>query len=136
MDGNHFRLGAFILTAFVVVSCSSVHRVDGWYPVAYDSGNRIEGKVIASTNDFDIISLDTVTSPDVAVIVGKLKSDKIDKWADATEKRIGKRIVFLFKDSVITAPTVNCRIESGSFSINSADKELISEIYSSLRKIK
>lgn len=39
---------------------------------------------------------------------------------------------FVYKDSVIMAPSVNCRIESGSFSINSFDKRLILEIYNSL----
>ena len=69
----------------------------------------------------------------MAIIEGRLKAEMIQKWADATESRIGKRIGFVFNDSVITAPTVNCRIESGSFSINSPDKALILEIYSSLK---
>ena len=69
----------------------------------------------------------------MAVIEGKLKVDKVQKWAEATENRIGKRIGFVFNDSVIMAPTVNCRIESGGFTINSPDKVLIIEIYKSGR---
>lgn len=40
---------------------------------------------------------------------------------------------FVFNDSVIMAPTINCRIESGSFTINSPDKVLMSKIYNTLK---
>ena len=69
----------------------------------------------------------------MAIIEGKLKADKVQKLADSTENRIGKRIGFVFNDSVIMAPTVNCRIESGSFTINSPDKTLMIEIYNTLK---
>ena len=69
----------------------------------------------------------------MAVIEGKLTADKVNEWADATEHRIGKKIGFVFNDSVIMAPTVNCRIESGSFTINSPDNTLMREIYNTLK---
>lgn len=116
--------------SIALIACSTNHRDNGWYPV--DNSNIIEGEAIATTANFEVVSLDTVTTPGVAFIQGKLKLDKVDTWTDATERRIGKRIGFVFNDSVIMAPTVNCRIESGSFSINSADKKLILEIYNSL----
>ena len=116
--------------SIALIACSTNHRDNGWYPV--DNSNIIEGDAIATTADFEVVSLDTVMTPGVAFIQGKLKQDKVDSWTDATERRIGKRIGFVFNDSVIMAPTVNCRIESGSFSINSPDKELILEIYNSL----
>lgn len=124
------------ITSFVILlgACSSAHRVNGWYPVADSPENKIEGKAIVTTKDFATVSLDTVTLPDIAIIEGKLKADKVQKWADATENRIGKRIGFVFNDSVIMAPTVNCRIESGCFSINSLDKALILEIYNSINE--
>lgn len=118
---------------FFLGACSSAHRVNGWYPVDAPE-NRIEGKAIVTTEDFDVVTLDTVSYTDIAVIEGKLKVDKVQKWADATESRIGKRIGFVFNDSVIMAPTVNCRIESGGFSINSSDKALIIEIYKSFKR--
>ena len=90
-----------------VKGCSAAHYVNGWYPVADFPENKIEGG---------------------------LKAEKIQKWADATEARIGKRIGFVFNDSVIMAPTVNCRIESGSFTINSPDKALMLEIYNALKE--
>lgn len=116
--------------SIALIACSTNHRDNGWYPV--DNSNIIEGEVIATTADFEVVSLDTVTTPGGAFIQGKLKQDKVDNWTDATGRRIGKRIGFVFNDSVIMAPTVNCRIESGSFSINSSDKKLILEIYNSL----
>ena len=53
------------------------------------------------------MSLDIVSIPDMAVIEGRLKAAMIQKWVDVTESRIGKRIGFVFNDSVIMAPTVN-----------------------------
>lgn len=116
--------------SIALIACSTNHRDNGWYPV--DNSNIIKGEAIATTADFEVVALDTVTTPGIAFIQGKLKQDKVDTWTDATERRIGKRIGFVFNDSVIMAPTVNCRIESGSFSINSSDKKLILEIYNSL----
>lgn len=116
--------------SIALTACSLNHRENGWYPV--DDANIIEGEAIATTADFEVVSLDTITTPGVAFIEGKLKQNKVDSWTDATERRIGKRIGFVFNDSVIMAPTVNCTIESGSFTINSPDKELILEIYNSL----
>ena len=127
------NLISVILIGLVLGACSSAHRVNGWYPVADSPENKIEGKAIVTIKDFETVSLDTVTSQDISVIEGKLKADKVQKWADATESRIGKRIGFVFNDSVIMAPTVNCRIESGDFSINSPDKALIIEIFNSLK---
>lgn len=127
------RLITSIIMCFFLGACSSAHRVNGWYPVDAPE-NRIEGKAIVTTEDFDVVTLDTVSYTDIAVIEGKLKVDKVQKWADATESRIGKRIGFVFNDSVIMAPTVNCRIESGGFSINSSDKALIIEIYKSFKR--
>ena len=92
----------------------------------------IEGNAIVTEKDFDVVILDTISFPDMAIIEGKMKAGKVKKWADATENRIGKRIGFVFNDSVIMAPTLNCRIESGRFTINSPDKVLILEIYKSL----
>ncbi|MDE6080017.1 MAG: hypothetical protein K2G35_08150 [Duncaniella sp.] len=127
---RHFNT---IFLCVLLGACSSAHRVNGWYPVADIPENKIEGKAIVTTKDFATVSLDTATSPDIAIIEGKLKADKMWKWADATESRIGKRIGFVFNDSVIMAPNINCRIESGSFTINSPDKVLMLEIYNALK---
>ena len=114
----------------------TVQKVNGWYPVADFPVNETEGKAFVTTKDFAEVFLDTVSFPDMAIIEGRLKAEKIQKWAEATESRIGKRIGFVFNDSVIMAPTVNCRIESGSFTINSPDKALMLKIYNSLKEHK
>ena len=124
------NLIALAITSLTLYACSTTHLDNGWYPV--DKSDSVEGEAIATTDDFEKVSLDTVTNPDISFIQGVLKQDKIPLWADETEQRIGKRIGFVYKDSVIMAPTINCRIESGSFSINSSDKQLIIEIYNSL----
>lgn len=125
---------AIFFTA-ILGACSSAHRVNGWYPVADIDipENKIEGNVIVTAKDFDVVNLDTVSFSDMAIIEGKLKAGKVKKWADATENRIGKRMGFVFNDSVIMAPTINCRIESGSFTINGPDKVLMSKIYNTLK---
>ena len=125
---------AIFFTA-ILGACSSAHRVNGWYPVADIDipENKIEGNVIVTAKDFDVVNLDTVSFSDMAIIEGKLKAGKVKKWADATENRIGKRMGFVFNDSLIMAPTINCRIESGSFTINSPDKVLMSKIYDTLK---
>ena len=125
---------AIFFTA-ILGACSSAHRVNGWYPVADIDipENKIEGNVIVTAKDFDVVNLDTVSFSDMAIIEGKLKAGKVKKWADATENRIGKRMGFVFNDSLIMAPTINCRIESGSFTINGPDKVLMSKIYNTLK---
>ena len=128
--GKVKKLIALAITSLSLYACSTTHRDNGWYPV--DNSNNIDGEAFATTDDFESVSLDTVTDPDIAFIQGVLKQDKISDWANSTERRIGKRIGFVYKDSVIMAPTVNCRIESGSFTINSPDKRLILDIYNSL----
>lgn len=120
----------------LLMGCSTGRHADGWYPVADTPDNKIEGKAIVTVKDFADVVLDTTSIPDVAFIEGRLESGKDSVWAKATEDRIGKRIGFVFNDSVIMAPTVNCRIESGSFSINSPDKKLILEIYRSINQAK
>ena len=128
------RIITTIAICFLIGGCTTSHLVNGWYPVADIPENKIEGNAFVTTKDFAEVSLDTVSFPDMAVIEGKLKKEKIKKWADATESRIGKRIGFVFNDSVIMSPTINCRIESGGFTINSNDKALILEIYNSLKE--
>lgn len=127
------KLIAVMFIAVILCACSSPRRVNGWYPVSDNSENMIEGNAIITAKDFDVVTLDTVSFPDIAIIEGKLKAGKVKKWADATENRIGKKIGFVFNDSVIMAPTVNCRIESGSLTINSPDKVLMSKIYNTLK---
>ena len=72
------KLIAAIFFVVILGACSSAYRVNGWYPVADIPDNRIEGKAIVTTKDFDVVTLDTVSFPDMAVIEGKLKADKVN----------------------------------------------------------
>ncbi len=121
-------------------SCSSQHWADGWYPVADYPDNTIVGKPLAKVHDFERVELqrdisiidgDTVSR---MYIAGKIKPEKRKLWADGTESLIGHRLGFVFKDSVIMAPNINARMESGTFEIISPDTILLKRIHQSIRK--
>jgi len=48
-----------------------------------------------------------------------------DRWAEATEKSIGKQIGFIVDDQLITAPMVNMKITDGQSSISGYDKKVL-----------
>lgn len=58
-----------------VCGCTAGRHVNGWYLVADVPENRIVGKAIVTAEDFDVVTLDTLSYPDMAVIEGKLKVD-------------------------------------------------------------
>lgn len=122
----------------ILCACSSHRRVDGWYPLADYPDNTIIGKPLATIKDFEriaivrdtfIINSDTFSQ---LLIQGCVKPTKCRQWADETERLIGKRLGLIYNDSVITAPQINARIESGSFQITSPDTALIKRLYSSI----
>ena len=131
-----------LILAFVMLvllgACSTHRRVDGWYKVADYPDNCIIGEPLATVNNFEtveitrdsfVISGETVRH---IYIYGRVKPDKRRFWADATERMIGKRLGFVYNDSLITAPQINARIESGSFQINNTDSTLLKAIYNSI----
>ncbi len=132
---------SLLISIFLILcACSSRHRVDGWYQLAGSDDNSIIGKPLINVKDFDrteivcdtyIINGDTITQ---LSIQGRVKPNKLQHWADGTERLIGKRLGFVFNDSLITAPQINARIESGSFQIISPDTTLIRGIYNSIVK--
>ena len=96
------------------------------------------GKPLATVKDFErvaivrdtfIIDSDTVSQ---LLIQGRVKPEKRQQWADGTERLIGKLLGFVYNDSVITAPQINARIESGAFQITSPDTVIIRNIYNSI----
>lgn len=80
-----------------------------------------------TVDDFERISLDSVDNH--IYIAGTLKQSKIAKWTEYSETHIGKRLGFLFNDSIICAPIINTRLESGNFQITSPDAALIRKIH-------
>lgn len=139
---NRQSIIAFLMVLLLILcACSSHRKADGWYPVADYPDNSIVGKPLATVKDFErvtiirdtfIIESDTVSQ---LLIQGRVKPGKRQQWADGTERLIGKRLGFLYNDSVITAPQINARIESGSFQINSPDTTLIKRLYNSISQI-
>ena len=127
-----------IILLLILCACSSHRKADGWYPLADYPDNSIVGKPLATVKDFErvaivrdtfIIESDTVSQ---LFIQGRVKPEKRQQWADGTERLIGKRLGFVYNDSVITDAQINARIESGSFQINSSDTTRIKSIYKSI----
>ena len=127
---------AFLMVLLLLLcACTSHRKADGWYPVADYPDNSIVGEPLATVKDFEsvvivrdtfIIESDTVCQ---LCIQGRVKPEKRLQWADGTERLIGKRLGFIYNDSVITAPQINARIESGAFQITSPDTTLLKSIY-------
>ncbi len=137
---RHLILPTKMVLLLILGACSSHGRVDGWYPVAEYPDNSIVGKPLATIKDFEKISIlrDTFEYHGELVnqllIQGRVKPEKRQQWADGTERLIGKRLGFVYNDSVITAPQINARIESASFQIISKDTALIKRLYDSINQ--
>ena len=89
-------------------------------------------------NDFEEIKLDSAENLKgkfIYQITGHVAADCVEKWADATEHSIGKRIGFVLQDEVICTPCINCRIETGSFAISAQDTDIKSIYWQIVRKI-
>lgn len=93
-----------------------LHRENGWYLITDGQKDSLANSPMVTVKDFAAIEL---VSDDygLRVISGRVNKQKQKVWADATEQAIGQRIGFVFNDTVITAPMVNARIESGTFQI-------------------
>ncbi|WP_303034511.1 hypothetical protein [uncultured Duncaniella sp.] len=138
---NRQSIIAFVMVLLLILcACSSHHKIDGWYPLADYPDNSIVGKPLATVEDFEsvvivrdtfIVDSDTVSQ---LLIQGRVKAEKRQQWADETERLIGKRLGFVYNDSVITSPQINARIESGSFQIISSDTTLLNIIYQNIIK--
>ncbi len=96
-------------------------RENGWYHIHDNRKDSISDSPIITVKDFVGLGLDSTLSSGRIVyqIYGTVSKHKRNKWADATERAIGKRIGFVYNDEVITSPLVNMRIDGGRFSISS-----------------
>ena len=137
---NRQSIIAFLTVLLLILcACSSHRKIDGWYPLADYPDNSIVGKPLATVKDFKrvaivrdtfVIDSDTVSQ---LLIQGRVKPEKRQQWAEGTERLIGKRLGFVYNDSVITAPQINARIESGAFQILSPDTILLKAIFNSIQ---
>lgn len=119
-----------------VVSCkeaSMLHRENGWYLITDGQKDSLANSPMVTVKDFAAIEL---VSDDygLRVISGRVNKQKQKVWADATEQAIGQRIGFVFNDTVITAPMVNARIESGTFQISPPHRHDLERIFEILQK--
>lgn len=92
-------------------------KENGWYRIIDGQQDSISHEPIVTSKDFVELSL-VSDSFGKRVISGKVSDSKLNEWADVTEKNIGKRIGFVFNDTVVTCPQINARIESGNFQIS------------------
>lgn len=104
---------------------------NGWYHIADGQKDSILLPPIVTVKDFVKLRLDTDFYGKYS-IVAQVSKRKLKDWADATEKAIGKRIGFVFNDSVISDPQVNMRIENGTFQITNREGKGIKAIYRAL----
>lgn len=106
---------------------------NGWYHIIGE--DSIVPTPIATVKEFGALRVDS-DYYGVYSIVGQVCRSKRQAWADATERWIGKRIGFVFNDSLITSPQVNMRIEGGNFQISTPQGKGIQALYGSLMKEK
>lgn len=111
--------------------------VDGWYVMENVSTNSIKSKPIATASDFTDMRVDSCKVQDsnlmLYTIVGKVKDVK--KWADVTEKAIGKNLGFLYEGRLVCTPRVNARIESGMFMVSFPPSATLQDVESVLHRL-
>lgn len=114
----------------------SPNRPNGWYYVLDSEKDSLSAEPIATVKDFCQLELDSIqeNSKDSVTyrIIGQLTESKKAVWAEATEKSIGKHLGFLYNGSLLTAPYVNGKIESGNFLITTNKGYDLKSIYKQL----
>ncbi len=122
--------GVCLLTLLPTFSAQSQQsqRPDGWYHVREGRADSLDAAPFITLEDIAALELDT-DAYGKHVITGKVREDKRKHWTDETAKAIGRRIAFVWQDSVLTAPRVNARIESGHFQISSRNDRELPTVY-------
>ena len=116
-------------------SKSTKYRENGWYRIIDGQKDSIASRPIVTVKEFASLRIDKDFFGK-AVITGSVSKHKLRAWADSTEQLVGKRMGFVFNDSVITAPRVNMRLESGTFQIATDRNYDMKSLYRSLLKEK
>lgn len=93
---------------------------DGWYHVENTENNIVKNRPIVKAEDFTGLRLDScrIEGSDLQIYTITGTCNDAGKFADATEKAIGKHIAFIFDGKMVCAPKVNARIDSGNFMIS------------------
>ena len=92
-------------------------RPNGWYYITDRVEDSISLEPIVTINDFEEIKLhsaENLKGKFIYQITGHVAADCVEKWADATEHSIGKRIGFVLQDEVICTPCIKgTRLKKG-----------------------
>lgn len=135
MKKNELLLLTILSIGFV--SCN-FNRPNGWYYITDGANDSVSSNPIVTITDFETLILDSSVSIQKGEItyqiIGTMNEQASKKWADATEKSIGKRIGFIYNDEVVCDPYINCRIESGSFAISTNKGYDIRKLYEMLKQ--
>lgn len=131
MKTIYLSLVGLLLSLMSYSQVQTSQKENGWYNIVDRQQDSISQEPIVNAKDFTELNL-VYDSFGKYAISGKVSNSKIKKWADATEKSIGKRIGFVFNDTVITDPQVNARIESGYFQISNPHGYDLERIYQQL----
>lgn len=139
MNMNTHAFGLLLLITFFATSCSHQgtghHRENGWYRIIDGQTDSIASTPIITVKEFTDLRLDEDYFGK-SVIIGNVSKHKLQAWSDSTEQLVDKRMGFVFNDSVITAPRINMRLESGTFQIETNKNYDMKSLYRSLLKEK
>lgn len=124
-----------LLAGGLLAACSG-KKADGWYVLTDGVKDSVADTPIVTVADFRGLQLDSVTADGITIytISGGLKPEKIQAFADTTEKYTGHRIGFLYKGEVIMDPRVNGRIDSGNWQITEPEREKAFTLYLHLKQ--
>ena len=115
--------------------CQNKFRENGWYHILSGQTDSISREPIVTIKDFISLRLETDYFGK-NVISGQISKYKMNKWVKETERATGRQIAFVFNDSIIARPRVNCRIENGVFQITSISDKKLPDIYKELKQEK
>lgn len=125
-----------LLAGGLLAACGG-QKADGWYVLTDGVKDSVADTPIVTVADFRGLQLDSVTADGITIytISGGLKPEKIQAFADATEKYTGHRIGFLYKGEVIMDPRANGRIDSGNWQITEPEREKAFTLYLHLKQV-
>lgn len=124
-----------LLAGGLLAACSG-KKADGWYVLTDGVKDSVADTPIVTVSDFRGLQLDSATADGVTtyILSGGLKPEKVQVFADATEKYTGHRIGFLYNGEVLIDPRVNGRIDSGNWQITEPEREKAFTLYLHLKQ--
>ena len=132
------RCAALLLSLLTAVTCTSppsAHRENGWYGIYDSRKDSIALRPVATVKEFVGLRLyrDHLGR---SVIAGRVGGNRLQAWADSTSALSGRRMGFVFNDTVVAAPRIYMGLESGQFLISGPDGYDMSRLYKSMLKEK